>query len=324
MNITIVGLGSIGGFFAARLAQSGHTVSALARGATLDAVRAKGLTLHDAGASVTVPILASDDAAELGPQDLVIITVKSQSLPSVVASLAPLLGDGTILLPAMNGVPWWLLPSKMPGESPLPSIDPNGDLATLLPVDRVLGCVVHLSSRVIEPGVVHHNSGDHLVIGEARGGESSRADAVSDVFRGAGFQVDTSADVARSVWYKLWGNMTMNPLSMITGGTTAELLDDPLIRSFVARVMTEAAAIGARIGCAIEESPEDRMKVTRKLGGQRTSMLEDALHGRPIELDAILVAVKEIGERVGVATPNIDALLGIARLTAQLRGLYPG
>jgi 2-dehydropantoate 2-reductase len=324
MRIAIVGLGAIGGYIAARLSAAGHDVSALARGAALDRVRERGLILDRQGERTAARIAVSDDPRALGEQDLVVIALKATGMQAVAPSIAPLLGADTMLLPAMNGVPWWFLPAALPEQPPLQSVDPDGRLLALLPLDRVLGCVVHLSAVTTEPGVVRHNNGEHLIIGEARGGESERVRRVGQVFRDAGFQAELTANVRRAVWFKLWGNMTLNPLSVITGATTGDLLEDDLVRPFVARCMVEAAAIGDRIGCRIEESPEDRMGVTRHLGSFRTSMLQDALAGRPIELDALVASVREIGQRVGVRTPTIDALLGIARLNARLRGIYPG
>jgi 2-dehydropantoate 2-reductase len=223
----------------------------------------------------------------------------------------------------MNGVPWWFMPAAMPAEPPLDSVDPSGRLLEQLPIERVLGCVVHLAASTPEPGVVRHNFGERLIIGEPRGGDSPRTRSVCAALAEAGFDAEASSDVRRDVWYKLWGNMTMNPVSALTGAASDAILDDPLVFDFMARAMAEAAAIGARIGCAIDQSGEERMKLARKLGSFKTSMLQDALAGRPLELDALVRSVHEIGARVGVATPNIGALLGLTRLMARQRGLYP-
>jgi 2-dehydropantoate 2-reductase len=321
MRVAIVGLGAIGGYIAVRLATAGHDVSALARGETLAQVRARGLVLKEDGATTTARIAVSDDATSLGEQDLVIVAVKATGLPDVAPKMRPLLGDATTVLTAMNGVPWWFLPAARPEQPPLESVDPGGRLLELLPVDHIVGGVVHFSTVTLEPGVVRHNAGRHLVIGEARGGESPRARDIRDVLCSAGLDAELSANVRRALWFKLWGNMALNPLSVLTQATTGAMLEDPLVRGFVRSTMLEAAAVGAKIGCEIEQAPEDRMAVTRHLGSFKTSMLIDAEAGRPIELDAIVGAVREIGERVGVATPYIDALLGITRLHARSRGL---
>jgi 2-dehydropantoate 2-reductase len=323
MKVAVVGLGAVGGLIAARLARAGHEVSALARGQTLERVRASGLRVTSAAGSFTVPIAASDDAAALGAQELVVIAVKAPALSGIADAVAPLLGADTILLPAMNGVPWWFMAAARPDEPPLASVDPGGRLLARLPLDRVLGCVVHLTCSSPAPGEVKHGFGERLIVGEPAGGGSARVAAVCAALASAGFQAEASADMRREVWFKLWGNMTMNPVSALTGALTDAILDDTLVREFVLRCMAEAATIGARVGCPIGPSGEERMALTRELGGFRTSMLQDAEAGRAIELDALVTAVHEIGGRVGVDVPNIGALLGLTRLMARGRGLYP-
>ena len=322
MKIAVVGLGAVGGLIAARLARAGHDVSALARGETLARVRADGLHVESARGSFSVPLKASDDAKALGVQEFVVIAVKAPALPVVADAIAPLLGPTTVLLPAMNGVPWWLLPAAMPEQTSLASVDPGGALLARLPLERVLGCVVHLAASSPAPGRVRHNIGERLIVGEPAGGVSARVDAVCAALASAGFQAEASADVRIDVWYKLWGNMTINPVSALTGALTDAILDDALVRDFVLRCMGEAAEIGARIGCPIAQSGADRLDLTRELGGFRTSMLQDADAGRTIELNALVTAVHEIAGRVGVAAPNIGALLGLTRLMARGRGLY--
>jgi 2-dehydropantoate 2-reductase len=323
MKVAVVGLGAVGGLIAARLSRAGHEVSALARGATLARVLERGVRVEGASGSFSAPVHASDDACALGPQELVVIALKAPALPGVIDSIAALMSPTTLLLPAMNGVPWWFLPAAMPGEPPLASVDPEGALLARLPLLRVLGCVVHLACSTPEPGTVRHGFGERLVVGEPLGGVSGRVAEVCDVLASAGFKAEASADVRREVWYKLWGNMTMNPVSALTGATTDAILAEPLLYSFMLRCMAEAAAIGERLGCAIEQSGEQRMGLARELGAFRTSMLQDAEAGRAIELDALVSSVHEIGQRLGIETPNIAALLGLTRLMGRQRGLYP-
>jgi 2-dehydropantoate 2-reductase len=324
MKTCIVGAGAIGGLIGTRLAASGSAVSAWARGDTLAALRDHGWRLDGARGSLSAPVsAASDDAAALGEQDLVVIAVKAPALAAIAPRLAPLLGPRTLILPAMNGVPWWFgrgLPGL--GDAPLASVDPGGAIERALPSERVIGCVVHASATQPEPGRVQHKMGLGLIVGEAAGGQSERAQRVADLLSGAGFEVTHASNLRRELWYKLWGNLTMNPVSALTGATIDAVLADPLVRAFCSAAMAEAAAIGARIGCAVDQSPEDRHAVTAKLGAFKTSMLQDVEAGRAIELDAIVGAVREIGQRLGLATPNIDALLGLARLFARGRGLY--
>jgi 2-dehydropantoate 2-reductase len=328
MRIAVVGLGAVGGLLAARLALAAPgrcRLSALARGATLQALRERGLVLQQGGKETPVAgIEASDDARQLGEQDLVIVAVKGPALPALAPTLAPLLGAHTVVLPAMNGVPWWFLQAS--GDArPLASVDPDGRTGAALPLAHVMGGVVHFTCSSPAPGVVRHGFGDRVIVGPAVGGgaAAARTGAVANVLREAGFAIEESADIRRDIWFKLWGNMTMNPVSALTGATCDLILDDDLVRGFVLRAMAEAAAIGARIGCPIAQSGEERMAVTRQLGAFKTSMLQDAEAGRPLEIGALVGAVHEIGVRVGVETPAIGALLGLARLMARTRGLLP-
>ena len=327
MKIAVVGLGAIGGLMAARLAAAGHAVCGLARGTTLAAVRARGLRVTIGGQQTSTPIPASDDARALGPQELVIVALKGPALAAAAPSLQPLIGAHTVVMPAMNGVPWWFLQAALAGvplaDRRLASVDPDGRIEALLPLAQVLGCVVHLTCTSPEPGVVRHGFGERLIVGEPGGGGSARLDAVCAALAQAGFQAEASTDIRRDIWFKLWGNMTMNPVSALTGAASDRILDDPLVRAFILRTMEEARQVGARIGCPIDQSGQARLAVTRELGGFKTSMLQDVLAGRPIELDALVGAVHEIGARVGVATPNIGALFGLTRLMARERGLYP-
>ncbi len=329
LKVCIVGAGAIGAMVGTRLALGGVAqVSALARGATLAALDGHGWRLQEASGLVQAPARASERAADLGPQDLVVLTVKGPSLPGLAPHLAPLIGPHTLVLPAMNGVPWWFSQAvpALQGQ-PLASVDPGGVVAQAIPCAQVLGCVVHLSASTPEPGVSLHRMGQGLIIGEPLGdttpGGSERVRRVAELMRSGRFDVTVSADVKRDVWYKLWGNLTMNPVSAITGATIDRLLEDDLVRGFCSAAMQEAARVGERIGCPVVQTPEDRHAVTARLGAFKTSMLQDVEAGRPIELDAIVTAVHEIARRVGEPTPLIDGLLGITRLFARVRGLHP-
>ena len=326
MRVCVIGAGAIGGFIGTRLALAGgNAVSALARGAALAALRTHGWRLRQGGELLRADVAAaSDHAAELGVQGLVVIAVKGPALTEVARGIAPLLGRETLVMPAMNGVPWWFgrgVPA-LEGVT-LQSVDPGGEIAGTIPVAQVIGCVVHASTFTSEPGLVEHKMGQGLIVGEPAGGESARVRELGALLTRAGFDVTVSADIRKDIWYKLWGNMTMNPVSAITGATVDRVLADPLALAFCTAAMREAAAVGARIGCAIGQTPEDRHVITRKLGSFKPSMLQDVEAGRALELDAIVSVVREIASRVGVATPNIDALLGLTRLFARSRGLYP-
>jgi 2-dehydropantoate 2-reductase len=315
VRICVVGAGAVGGLIGARLALAGYETAAVARGATLAALRGHGWRL---ASGEQAPVRATDAPADLGAQDLVVLAVKAPALPAVAARIGPLLREDTFVMPAMNGVPWWFL-----RDTPLRSVDPDGAIAAAIPRRHVLGCVVHFASTVPEPGVVRHTGGNELIVGEPHGGAGDRVGRVVEALCGAGFAARPSADVRTDIWYKLWGNMTMNPISALTGATADRILDDPLVSGFCLAVMAEAARIGAKIGCPIAESGPDRMAITRRLGAFKTSMLQDAEAGRPIELDGLVTAVREIGAHVGEPTPAIDTLLGLTRLSARVRGLYP-
>jgi 2-dehydropantoate 2-reductase len=326
LKVCVVGAGAIGGFLGTRLALEGSTrVSALARGATLAALRDHGWRLQQSGTLTQAPVaLASEDPRQLGPQELVIIAVKSPSLPALAPTLAPLMAADTMVLPAMNGVPWWFGSAIAAlGARPLESVDPGGGIAAAIAARQVVGCVVHASATTAAPGLTLHRMGRGLIIGEPAGGDSPRVQRLHELFSRAGFEVTPSARIRYDIWYKLWGNMTMNPVSALTGATMDRVLDDELVRAFCSGAMREAAAVGARIGCDVSESADDRHAVTRKLGAFKTSMLQDVEALRPLELDALVGAVREIGERVGVATPSLDALFGLTRLFGRVRGLYP-
>ncbi len=330
MKITVVGLGAVGGAFAGLLGtlppSKNIQLSAIARGKSLTALQTQGLTWTDAsGQTHQVALTASDDATSLGPQDVVIVAVKSPSLADVAPVVQKLLAPHTMVLVAMNGVPWWFfegLGGACDGLQ-LPVLDPQGAIAKCIPTSQVVGCVVHFSAQSPSAGVVQKMKGNHLIMGEPTGGISARTQALADVLSAAGFDVKVSPRIQQDIWFKLWGNMTMNPVSALTGAPCDQILDDDLVRSFCSAVMLEAQAIGARIGCDIAQVPEDRHAVTRKLGSFKTSMLQDVEQHRAIELDTLLGAVRAIGQHLKMPTPNIDALYGLTRLMARTRGLYP-
>ncbi|WP_037606542.1 2-dehydropantoate 2-reductase [Streptacidiphilus rugosus] len=323
MRITVVGAGAIGGFIGTRLAATGATVDAVARGATLDALRAHGWRVQQQDGLVTAPVraVAPADAAELGPQDLVVLAVKAQALPAALPAVTPLLGPDTMVLALLNGVPWWFFDGfggPCEGRT-LACVDPGGVIAAAIPTRHVVGSVVHMSCATPEPGLVRHVAGTGLILGEPDRGDSARVRDLAALMRSADLDATASGSIHADIWYKLWGNMTTNPVSALTRATADRILDDELVLAFCHAAMREAAEIGARIGCPIAETPADRTVVTRKLGAFRTSMLQDMEAGRELELDALVGAVREIGQAVGVPTPSVDAILGLTRLAAACR-----
>lgn len=331
MKVCIYGAGAIGGWIGVHLAQTGHEVSVVARSATLDALQKNGLhcvQTQAADARIKADVKVSAQPADLGPQDLVIVAVKAPAMADVAKGIAPLLGPNTLVMTAMNGVPWWFFQGfggKLQGTT-LNTIDPEGRIAQAIPAHHVVGCVVHASCSLDAPGVVRHHFGQGLMVGEpaAQNGEvSTRVQQLVADLQAAGFNASASAQIQKDVWYKLWGNMTVNPISAITGATTDLILKDDLVRDFVSKVMLEAKAIGEKIGIPIAQTPEDRHAVTMKLGAFKTSMLQDVEAGKTVELDALVSGVRELGQLTQVSTPCTDALLGLSRLHASVRGLYP-
>ncbi len=326
MKICIYGAGAIGLLIGARLAATGrHEVSAIARGATLAALNEHGMRVESMDGPIHGKVVANEHPAALGVQDVVVIAVKAPALADVAVKIAPLLGADTLVLPAMNGVPWWFcqgLAGPAAGLS-LKSVDPRGTIAAHIPVEHVIGCVVHAAAYVSAPGVAQNKMGRGLVIGEPRGEVSARVENLKAALDEAGFETAASDMIQRDIWYKLWGNMTTNPISAITGATTDRIIGDELVRKLTGDAMLESGRIGEKLGFAITQTPEERHEITRKLGAFKTSMLQDVEAGRAIELDSLVGAVRELGAHVGVETPLIDAIFGLARLFARVHGLYP-
>ncbi len=324
MKTCIYGAGAIGGWLGVKLARTGCEVSVVARGATLEALQANGLRLRQGDETLSSPVRASASPADLGVQDLVVIAVKAPAMAEVAWAIAPLLGPQTIVLTAMNGVPWWFFEGfgGPHAGTRLKSIDADGSIARAIPAKHIIGCVVHASCSLNAPGFVQHHFGNRLIVGEPSGEKTARVRELAALLERAGFEIVLSDQIQKDAWYKLWGNVTVNPISALTGATTDRILDDDLVREFIGRVMLEAKEIGARIGIPIDQRPEDRHQVTRKLGAFKTSMLQDVEAGKTVELDALVTVVSELGELTGVATPFTDALLGLARLHARVRGLY--
>jgi 2-dehydropantoate 2-reductase len=324
MKVCIYGAGAIGGWLGVKLARAGCEVSVVARGATLEALRAHGLRLQQGEETLGAPVQASAAPAELGVQDLVVVAVKAPSMPDVAKQIRPLLGPDTMVLTAMNGVPWWFFQGfgGAYAGTRLNAVDPDGAIAEAVPAKHIIGCVVHASCSLRAPGWVQHHFGNRLIVGEPSGEKTPRVQELVTLLEKAGFETALSEQIQKDAWYKLWGNMTVNPVSALTGATTDRILDDELVRGFISAVMLEAREIGARVGIPIAQTPQDRHQVTRKLGAFKTSMLQDVEAGKPVELDALVTVVREMGQLTGVPTPFTDALLGLSRLQARVRGLY--
>jgi 2-dehydropantoate 2-reductase len=306
MRIAVVGAGAIGGWVAARLALAGCDVMALTSRGPVER-----LQLNDGEEAVEARFTAFD-----GPADMLVLAVKAPALAAVASTLKTLIGPETVIVPMLNGVPWWFVEGE-----PLKSVDPEARIAAAFPFEQIVGCVVHASCSRPAPDRIVVNHVDKLIIGEPGGEGSARLERLYELLDRAGLRPDKTAHIRREVWYKLWGNATINPLSALTRATCDFLLADPECLAWMFEGMAELAEVGAVIGCPISESGEDRMAVTARLGAFRTSMLQDVEAGRPMELEALLGAPIEIARRAGVETPALDRLYRVTKLMAQSLGL---
>jgi 2-dehydropantoate 2-reductase len=305
-RVAVVGAGAIGGWVAARLALAGSQVMALASRGPLDRIE-----IEQDGR-----VERAELARFEGPADVLVIAVKATALSAAAPQAARLAGPDTVIVPMLNGVPWWFVEGDR-----LQSVDPAGTIGSALPLAQVVGCVVHASCSRPAAGRVAVRHADKLIIGEPDGETSERLAKLFALFENAGLRPDMTGNVRRAIWYKLWGNATINPLSAMTHATADRILADPECRAWMLAGMAELAAIGAAIGCPISESGEERMQVTARLGAFKTSMLQDVEAGRPIELEALVGAPREIARRHGIATPALDRLYNVTRLMAESLGL---
>ena len=322
----VVGAGAIGGVIATLLARSGASVSLVARGRTLAAVKRDGLRLFLNGELLHARVKASEDPSELGIQSYVIIAVKAPSMPLIAPRIAPLLGPETAVVTAMNGIPWWFshnAKSVLAGRR-LDAIDPDGSIARAIPARRVIGGVVYIAASVDEPGIIRHHGGRRLLIGEPDGRLTPRLERLAYWLRRAGLDSQESRDIRRDVWLKLLANLGMNPISLLTTTTSDQIIGDPLVRALCISMMKEAAQIGAAIGISDIPPVRNVIEQIRSLGKFKMSMLQDLEHHKPIEIDALLTVTRDIGRQVGVPTPFIDGILGLTRLRANSLGLLDG
>jgi len=325
MRICVYGAGAIGGLIGARLAQAGEDVTLIARGAHLAAMRERGLRLLADGEEATLSPKTAANAAEAGEQDYVIVALKASAVAGVVAAMQPLLGPRTAVVMAVNGMPWWYF-HGLDGpwrDRRLMSLDPEDKQWQGIGPDRVIGCVVYPAAEVVEAGVIRHISGDRFSLGEPDGSRSPRVEALSRAFIRAGFKAPVKTDIRTEIWVKLWGNVAFNPISALTGGTLRQICTDPVTRALTRRIMGEAEAIAAEFGITMPIDVERRIDGAAGVGDHKTSMLQDFERGRPIELDAIVGAVAELGRLVDLPTPAIDAVFALTRQRALLLGLYP-
>jgi 2-dehydropantoate 2-reductase len=326
MKICVYGAGAVGGLIAARLARSAHEVSVVARGAHLEAIRGNGLRVRDreSGAVEAVSVKADSDPAKLGAQDYVIVAVKAQGLAEVALRIENLLSKDTTVVTAMNGVPWWFFDRLefRNGSDRLESLDPGGKLARAMPTERIVGCVVHLAASTPEPGLISHNMGRKLIIGEPGGKNGPRTARLKDALAGAGFEVVVSGFIEKDFWVKLLGNVSFNPVSALTGSTADRLIQDGNVKAYMVEIMREVLAIGRAVGVDADIDPEARIDMARSLGKFKTSMLQDMEAGKPLEIDGLLAGTLEIAKKAGVPAPYTESLFGLIRTRAITTNQY--
>ena len=316
MRICVFGAGAIGGLLAVKLAASGEEVTVIARGAHLAAIRERGLTLVEEGREEVARVRATDRAAESGPHDVVVHAMKAHQVAPVVRDVNALVGPGTVIVTAQNGIPWWYF-AKTGGEHEgkrLESVDPGGVIAATLDVARVVGSIIYPAAELEAPGVIRHVEGNRVTLGELDGAETERVRALAEVLRRAGFKARVTADIRSELWVKLWGNCTFNPISALTHATLAEITGFPRTRELAAAMMREAQAVGEKLGARFGIPLEKRIAGAASVGAHKTSMLQDVEAGRPTELEALLGAVVELGRITGTPTPNLDAVYALAGL----------
>jgi 2-dehydropantoate 2-reductase len=324
MRICIFGAGAVGSHFAVRLALSGHDVSCVMRGPHLEAVKAKGLTLRVDGAEFTAKVKASDDPAALGPQDVVISTLKANGLNSLVAGLPPLLGADTSVVFAQNGIPWWYDIGLAPDHPPPPDLgflDSGGRLRAAVSKDRIIGGVIFSANEIVAPGIVSNNSTDRnlLVVGECDDRPTARIERLRAALTEAGVQSPPAARIRQEIWTKLIGNMSISVLCLLSGQTVKQAVQDPALRDVVPRMLEEAQAIGQSCYSGVRRNTKGGAPPDHK-----PSLLQDYERGRPMEIDALVRAPAAFARAAGLATPMLDMLTALAIRQARDKGLYGG
>jgi 2-dehydropantoate 2-reductase len=325
MKICIYGAGAIGGYLGVMLNQSGAEVALIARGSHLEAIKARGLTVRMQGGEKVARMRATSDPAELGPQDYVIITLKSHQAWEVADQMAPLLGPETAVVTAQNGIPWWYFHGfeGQYANLQLQSVDPDGRQWRAIGPERAIGCTVYPAAEIVEPGVIKHVYGDRFGFGEPTREETERARRLVEVFEAGGLKAKIHPEIRNDIWLKLWGNLCFNPISALTRATLDVVATDSGTRMVSRRMMEEAEKIARRIGVHFRVDIERRINGAAAVGAHRTSMLQDLDKGRPLEIDALLTVVQELGRLVDVETPTIDAVLALVQQMGRVAKVYP-
>jgi 2-dehydropantoate 2-reductase len=321
MKFAIVGAGAIGAFLGAMLARAGEDITLIARGAHLRAMQQHGVRVRGEIGDFQVKVKAIDDPQKAGEVDVVVLTLKTHSVPSIAASLTPLLGMKTSVLTAQNGFPWWYFyrhGSEWEGTR-VESVDPGGVISQNLDPARVVGCVVYPSTQIIEPGVVLHTEGTRFAIGEPDGSKSERCRRIAEVFINAGLRCPVRTNIRHDIWVKLMGNVAYNPISALTGATLLQIVQYSETRDLAAAIMGETEAVAGKLGINIGITIEQRLEGAEKVGHHKTSMLQDIEAGKPTELEAIVGAVIELGNKLGIELPHTKSVYACVKLLEAAR-----
>jgi 2-dehydropantoate 2-reductase len=326
MKICIYGAGAIGGYMGAELALAGADVTLIARGPHLEAMQKDGLRLITEDGERTAQVSAFENPEDAGPQDYVIITLKAHSVPSIVDAIQPLMGPDTAVVWGVNGVPWWYF-HQLDGDycdMRLETVDPGGVQWDKIGPERIIGCVVYPAAEVIEPGVIKHIEGNRFSLGEPSGEKTNRVQALAEELQKGGLRVPIRPRIRDEMWVKLWGNLSFNPISALTGATLEQMCTEPDTRTLIKAMMLEAQEVGEKIGVKFPVDVEKRIEGGKAVGAHKTSMLQDLERGRPMEIDALVSAVSEMGRMTGTPTPNLNGVLAMVKMRARLAGCYDG
>lgn len=329
MRLCIFGAGAIGGYLGVELALGGVDVTLIARGPHLEEMRENGVRLRVGDEEKVAHPTCVSDPAEAGEQDYVLVALKAHSVPGVCDALQPLMGPETAVVTAQNGIPWWYF-HKLEGPwegHRVKSVDPNDVQWAKIGPERAIGCVIYPAAEIVEPGIIEvqpHLSSNRLPIGEPDGSRSERASALSKALVAAGFKAPVRPDIRSDIWVKLWGNLAFNPISALTGATLEDIAGTEDTRNVARAMMLEGQAVGEKLGARFAIDVDKRIKGAKEVGAHRTSMLQDLTLGRPMEIDALVGSVAELGRMVDVPTPTIDTVYALVKQRAQEAGCYPG
>lgn len=324
MKIAVVGAGAIGGYIGGLLARGGHDVTLIARGPHRDAIRSNGLTVQSKDETFVTHPACTDSPAEAGPQDLVILSLKAPAVPAMAEKMLPLFGPDTAMITAMNGVPYWYFHQHggpLDG-SRIASVDPDGKQWDLIGPHRAIGSVVWMAGAISAPGVIQHGNGNRLPIGEPDNSRSERIQRISAALIAAGIDAPVHENIRQEIWTKLWGNLSYNPVSVLTHGTLQSLSRDEDARTVLGAMMIESRLVGEKLGISFPVSVEQRMGMAEKVGPHKTSMLQDLEAGRPMEIGGLIGVIAELARKLEIATPTIDTVLALLKVRARVAGTY--